>query len=209
MMMGEGVAMPEPISFYFDFASPYAYLAATQIEAVADRCGRTVAWRPILLGAVFKATGSQPLLQVPLKGPYLQRDVPRFARLLHVPLHTPLPVPFAALAAARGFYWLLERGDAHRATAFALAVFQAHWADGRDMALPENVLDVAAGLEIDRAALEAGMTDPAVKQRLRQETDDAVARGVFGAPFFIVDGEPFWGVDRLPQLERWLQTGGW
>lgn len=199
-----------PIEFYFDFSSPYAYLAAARIEEVAADLGRPVRWRPILLGVVFKATSGQPNLMKPLQGDYLHHDVPRCARRWHIPLVNPLPPVFGSLAAARGFYWLEgQQGDAHLPAAFARAVFNAHWADGRDMALPENVLDVAAGLGIDRAAMDEGLRDPAVKEKLRVATEEAMARGVFGVPYFIVDGEPFWGADRMDQMVQWVREGGW
>lgn len=198
-----------PIDFYFDFASPYAYLASARIDALAERWGRVVRWRPILLGAVFKVTHAVPNLNKPLAGDYLRHDVPRCARLWGVPLHQPLPSPFAALAAARAFYWLDQAGGEHSPAALARALFQAHWAEGRDMALPENVFDVAASLGLEREAVEAGIALPAVKERLREETDGAIARGVCGAPFFFLDGEPFWGADRLDQMEEWLRRGGW
>lgn len=200
---------PHPIDFYFDFASPYAYLAAARIDALADRHDAPVRWRPILLGAVFKQTGGQPNLNKPLQGDYLRHDVPRCARRWGVPLHQPLAAPFAALAAARAFYWLDAAGGEHSPAALARALFHAHWAEGRDMALPENVLDVAASLGLARDEVEAGIAEPSVKERLRAETEAAIGRGVFGVPFFLVGGEPFWGADRMDEMEEWLRTGGW
>lgn len=198
-----------PIDFYFDFASPYAYLASTRIDALAERWGRVVRWRPILLGVVFKASGGMPNLHKPLQGDYLRHDVPRCARLWGVPLHQPLPSPYSALAASRAFYWLDQVGGEHSPVALARVLFHAHWAEGRDMALPENVLDVAAGLGLDRDAAEAGIADPVIKERLRVETEGAIGRGVFGAPFFFLDGQPFWGADRMDMMEEWLRRGGW
>lgn len=199
----------DAIDFYFDFASPYAYLASVRIDALSERVGRPVRWRPILLGAVFKISGGQPNLNKPLQGDYLRHDVPRCARLWDIPLHQPLPSPFPSLAASRAFYWLDQVGGDHSPAALARSVFQAHWAEGRDMALPENVLDVAASLGLERDAVEAGIAHPEVKERLRVETETAIARGVFGAPFFFVGNEPFWGADRMVQMEDWLRRGGW
>lgn len=198
-----------PIDFYFDFASPYAYLASARVDALAERWGRVVRWRPILLGVVFKVSGGMPNLAKPLQGDYLRHDVPRCARLWGVPLHQPLPNPFPSLAASRAFYWLDRAGGEHSPAALARAIFHAHWAEGRDMAMPENVLDVAASLGLDRDAVEAGIGDPAVKDRLREETEAAMARGVFGAPYFFLDEQPFWGADRMEQMEEWLRRGGW
>lgn len=200
--------MAEPIDFYFDFSSPYGYLASTQIDALAGKHGRTVTWRPFLLGAAFKTTGQRPLTEQPLRGPYSLHDFHRSARLLGVPFKMPEPFPFPSLVACRAFYWLAD-GDAAGAKKLARAVYAAAFADGRDVRSVEAVAALAAPLGIDPDALRAACDDPAVKDRLRAATEDAMARGVFGSPFFIVDGEPFWGHDRLQQLDRWLSTDGW
>jgi 2-hydroxychromene-2-carboxylate isomerase len=200
--------MAEPIDFYFEFASPYGYLASTQIDGIAERHGRTVAWHPIMLGAAFKETGARPLTQMPLKGPYLLHDVPRFARLLGVPLTLPPVMPMNSLAASRACLWL-EDEDPARARRLAQALLHAHWGEGRDLSSPEAVAEVAAGLTIGRDALLEGVADQRIKDRLKARTQAAIDRGVFGSPFIFVDGEPFWGADRLPQVEAWLTRGGW
>ena len=200
--------MPAPTDFYFEFASPYGYLASTQIDALAARHGRTVAWHPIMLGAAFKETGARPLTEIPLKGPYLLHDVPRFARLLGVPLRLPPVMPMNSLAASRACVWL-EESDVGRAKRLARALFHAHWGEGRDLAQPEAVADVAALLGIERADLLAAISDQRIKDRLKEQTQAAIERGVFGSPFIFVDGEPFWGADRLPHVEAWLTRGGW
>jgi 2-hydroxychromene-2-carboxylate isomerase len=199
--------MPEPLEFYFDFSSPYGYLASTQIEALAARHGRGVVWRPILLGAIFKTTGQSPLTAQPLRGPYALRDFPRSARRLGVPFVLPEPFPFQSLAAARLTCWL-DEADTQRAR-FVRAVYDVAFGQGREVRAPEAVADIAAGIGIDREAALAAIQDAGVKERLRTQNDDAVARGVFGSPFIIVNGEPFWGSDRLVQVEEWLATGGW
>jgi len=197
-----------PIDFYFDFSSPYGYLAATQIDGLAQRHGRAVTWRPFLLGAAFKETGQRPLVEQPLRGPYFLRDFGRSARFLGVPFRLPEPFPFASLAACRAYYWLADR-DPATARGLAQALYRAAFAEGRPITAVDDVVAVAAPLGIAGDALRQAVEDPAVKARLRQETEQAIARGVFGSPFIIVDGEPFWGSDRLPQVERWLATGGW
>ena len=200
--------MAEPIDFYFEFASPYGYLASTQIEAIATRLGRTVAWHPIMLGAAFKETGAKPLTQTPLKGPYLLHDVPRFARLLGVPLTLPPVMPMNSLAASRACVWVEEENPAE-AKRLAQALLHVHWGEGRDLSAPEAVAEVAAGPGIDRGALLTAVADQRIKDRLKELTQAAIERGVFGSPFVFVDGEPFWGADRLPQIEAWLSEGGW
>lgn len=197
-----------PIEFYFEFASPYGYLASTQIDAIGARHGREVAWHPIMLGAAFKVTGAQPLVHMPLKGDYMMRDLPRFARLLGVPFKAPPVMPSNSLAASRACIWL-EQDNPKMAKALAQTVFCAHWGEGRDIARPEDIADVAALLGIERGALLAAVADPAIKERLKQATNAALQRGVFGSPFVLLDGEAFWGADRLDQVERWLAAGGW
>ena len=200
--------MSAPLDFWFDFASPYGYLASTRIDDIAARHGRTVRWRPILLGAVFKVSGMKPVMDQPLRGEYLIHDVPRFARLLGVPLTMPAKVPLNGLAACRAFWWL-EPSDPSKAHALAKAIYHAHWGEGRDVAAAEQVAEVAAPLGIPAADLIAGVQEPLVKDRLRAETDEAIRRGVFGAPFIQIDGELFWGADRLDQIDQWLARGGW
>jgi 2-hydroxychromene-2-carboxylate isomerase len=194
--------------FYFDFASPYGYFAATKIDGIAERHGRKVRWRPILLGAVFKVSGMKPVMEQPLRGEYLAHDVPRFARLLGVPLTTPAKAPLNALVASRAYWWL-EDVDPAKARDLAKAIYHAHWGEGRDMTTAEQVAEVAEPLGVAVSDLLAGVQNPVVKDRLRAETDEAIRQGVFGAPFIIVDGEAFWGADRLDQVDRWLERGGW
>jgi 2-hydroxychromene-2-carboxylate isomerase len=200
--------MAEPIEFYFDFASPYGYLASCQIEALAARHGRDVRWRPYLLGIVFRETGQKPLVEQPLRGPYHRHDFARSARRIGVPFMLPSPFPFAAIAPSRAFYWLEER-DPALANRFARRIYGCIFGEGRDVSNAGAVAEVAAPLGIDPAALTAGINDSVVKDRLRAVTDDAIKRGVFGSPFIYVDGEPFWGHDRLGQIEEWLTRGGW
>ncbi len=200
--------MAGAIDFYFDFSSPYGYFASVQVDALAAEFERAVAWKPIMIGAAFKETGSRPLVEQPIKGDYCRHDWQRLARLLDVPWVLPEPFPIATLAAARAFWWLAER-DAALAQSFAHAAFGAYFADGRDISATATVAEVAASLDIDGPALLAAVQDPAIKERLKQETDAAIARGVFGSPFLFVDGEGFWGADRLWMVKRWLERGGW
>lgn len=200
--------MANPIDFYFDFSSPYGYLASTRIDALAARHGRSVVWRPHLLGAVFKINDQRPLASIPLKSDYTERDLARSARLLKVPFKLPTKFPVGATAPSRAFYWVNDK-DPALAKRLAQALYHAYFAEDRDISSPEVTCDVAARLEVGRAELAQALNDPVVKERLRTEVDAAIARGVFGSPYIIVDGEPFWGSDRLDQVEKWLETGGW
>lgn len=200
--------MAQALDFYFDFSSPYGYLAAERIDALAARHGRTVVWRPFMLGAVFKKIGGSPLVDQPLKGPYARRDIPRSARLHGIPFVVPEPFPVGSVAACRAFYWLTDL-DPARAHALARALYRGYFAENRDPSRPETVMAAARGLGVDGAALESALGDAAVKERLRAENDAALARGVFGSPTIFVGDEMFWGNDRLEQVDRWLETGGW
>src|ERR687897_2347332 len=170
--------MTPPIDFYFEFASPYGYLASQRIDRIGARHGREVRWYPMMLGAAFKHTGAQPLIHTPLKGEYMMRDLPRFARLLDVPFKAPPVMPANSLAASRACVWL-GQDDRDKAKALAQAIFHAHWGEGRDIARPEDVADVAEPLGIERAALLAAVADPAIKESLKKATEAALQRGVF------------------------------
>lgn len=205
---GQAEASGSPIEFYFDFSSPYGYLAAHKVDSIARLYGRAMNWRPILLGVIFKTTGAQPLLDIPIKGPYTRRDMERTARFLGMPLVFPEVMPFPSIAAARAVYWTQDR-DPEKARELCLALYDRAFAEGGDIRDAAAVLDCAAGIGIDRDMLMAALQDPAVKERLKTENEAAMAAGVCGSPFFVVDDEPFWGADRLDHLERWLATGGW
>ena len=198
----------EAIEFYFDFSSPYGYLAAQKIDALAAKYGRNVDWRPVLLGAIFKETGMAPLTMIPLKGDYSKRDFARSARFHGIGgFSMPSKFPIASQAPARIVLWLKTR-DPMAAARVAKALFRAYFVDDLDISTPETAVAVAAKEGIDPAEARAAIDDPAIKDALKREVGDAIARGVFGSPFIIVDGEPFWGLDRLDQVERWLATGG-
>lgn len=195
------------IDFYFDFSSPYGYFAATRIEQLAAQFQREVAWHPILLGAVFKTTGAQPLTLVPLKGEYCWRDFERTARLNAIDYIRPANFPIATQAAARTTLWIHAAHGRHRASAFALAAYRAYFVDGIDIGDPDQVVAIAAAQGLDGAAVADGIQTPDSKLQLRTSTEEAIARGVFGSPYVIVDGEPFWGFDRFDQMRYFLQHG--
>ena len=199
--------MDNALEFYFDFSSPYGYLASEKIDALAQRFGRKVRWRPILLGVVFRETGAVPLTEAPLKGEYSLRDFSRSARYLGVPYAHPARFPIATQHAARTYYWLHEK-DCAMARAFAHATFRSFYIEGCDISDLTVVLDLACRQGADYNALSEALAGPSVKERLKGECEAAIRKGVFGSPYIIVDGEPFFGVDRLPQIERWLEKGG-
>ena len=198
--------MPAPMDFYFDYSSPYGYFAAMKIEDLAAKHGRSVNWKPILLGAVFKVTGSQPLPSLPLKGPYAIRDIARSARFYGIAYKQPSKFPIAGQAPSRAFYWANER-DPALAKKLAQALYQAFFVEDRDISSPEITADVAATLGFKRDEVLAALNDPAIKDKLKNEVDAAIKLGVFGSPYIVIDGEPFWGIDRFDQIDRWLARG--
>jgi len=196
------------LDFWFDFSSPYAFLASQLVEPLAQRHGRQVRWRPFLLGVVLKETGAQPLTQVPLKGEYAKRDFQRSARFHGLPeFRMPPRFPIPSQAPARIVLWARANAPS-RVAALVHALFHAYFGEGRDISDPEVAADVAATAGLDRAAARAIVDDAQWKDALKHETAQAIAAGVCGAPFVVVDGEPFWGLDRFDQVERWLAKGG-
>jgi 2-hydroxychromene-2-carboxylate isomerase len=200
--------MSDVIEFWFDFTSPYAYFGALEIEALAAKHKRRVQWRPFLLGPAFKATGGQPLLQIPLRGDYARHDWARSARRIGINFTLPASFPTGSVAAARAFYWL-ERERPDLLGRYVLAIFRSYFSEGREIHDAASVVEVADSLGADRPQLSAAIASPAIKDKLRAMTDEALTRGIFGSPFTIVDGEPFWGADRLPMVDEWLERGGW
>ena len=196
------------VEFFFDFNSPYGYIAAHKIDDIAARHGRTVDWKPFLLGALFKVTGAVPLPQVPMKGEYARHDFARSARFHNVTYNPPKDFPFSPTAASRAVYWAKAQ-DPAKAREMGLALYTAALGEGKDISSPDAVAEAAGRAGFDSAAVAAGIQDPAIKEQLKIVTDDAIEREVFGSPFFIVDGEAFWGADRLDMVDRWLETGGW
>lgn len=195
--------MSRQLEFYFDYGSPYSYLADSQLGALAKRTGAQVAYRPMLLGGVFKATGnhSPGLESIENKRRYNAVDLRRWVDHYGVefqpnpffPINT-LPLMRACVAAQRDGVF----------ETFHAAVYPAFWAEGRDMGDPEVVARVLEKAGLDPVPILERASDPEVKQELRATTDAAVERGVFGAPTFFIDDEIFFGADHLPFIERAL-----
>jgi 2-hydroxychromene-2-carboxylate isomerase len=199
--------MAEPIDFYFDFTSPYGYFAATRIDELAAKYGRTVKWHPVLLGIVFKTTGAVPLPSVPLKGEYVLHDLERTARFHGIPYRFPTTFPIATQATARAMLWISDKYGDPAAARFAKAAYHAFFADDVNIGDPAEVVKIAAGLDVDANALSQALASPEIKERLKAEIDQAIALKVFGSPYIIVDGEPFWGFDHFYQIEALLKDG--
>jgi 2-hydroxychromene-2-carboxylate isomerase len=200
----------EPIDFYFDFLSLYGYFASLRIEELAARHGRAVRWHSMLLGvSVMKTMGLKPLLETPLKGDYVLNDTARYLRRHGLQLRRRLTDPFMdPRAAARGFYWV-RRNRPGREAAYAHAGFHRYWVEGRDLGAPAEVAALAPIVDAQPAEMLDGIEGDVARADLRDAVAASLARGVFGSPFVIVDGEPFWGNDRLDLVDEWLSAGGW
>jgi 2-hydroxychromene-2-carboxylate isomerase len=198
---------PSAIDFYVDFSSPYSYIASEWIEALAARHGRTVRWHAVLLGVTFQAAELKSPVSHPIKREYSLHDFERSARFAGVPFTLPEKFPVATQNAARIFWWL-EKSDPERAANWARHCLRAYFTRGTvDLSNAEHLKALASEFGLDAGEAERVWTEPRWKSRLKTACDDAIAQGVFGAPFFVIDGEPFWGNDRRDQIERWLAGG--
>jgi 2-hydroxychromene-2-carboxylate isomerase len=188
------------VEFFFDFGSPTAYLAATQLPAIAAACGAELVWRPMLLGGVFKATGNVSPVTVAAKGRWMHADIRRWATRHGVPFQFNPHFPINTLTLMRGAVGMLMH-EPQRFSAYADAVFAALWQHGRNLGDAAELDALLAGVFTDSGwsagSFAALVNDPAVKAGLIAGTEEAVARGVFGAPSCFVDDQLFFGQDRL------------
>lgn len=189
------------VEFFFDFGSPTAYLAYTRLPAIAARTGATIRWRPFLLGGVFKATGNAAPWVVPAKGPYGVRDMERFAARYGVELNRNPFFPINTLLLMRGAAGY-EGTD--RFMAYVDVVYDGMWRHPVNMGDLGVLADKLSSFGFDLAEFRALIEDPVVKDRLKATTEEAVARGAFGAPTFFVGDEMFFGQDRLDFVEEAL-----
>lgn len=201
--------MSKHVDFYFDFSSPYGYLGATQIVDLEQQTGCNVRWRPYLMGTSFKLTGRQPLVSVPLVRDYAYNDVQRSARLLGVDFSWPSKFPILTSRTARAFYWLHDQ-DPGLARQFTLNAYHCFFVDDLNHNDNATLLELINDLGQSGSDCVAFCNAAEGKDRLRSENDAALARNVFGSPYFITDdNEPFWGGDRINQLKKWLTDGSW
>ena len=186
--------MSKSVEFFFDVGSPSSYLAWTQLPGIAAGAQAQIVWRPMLLGGVFKATGNQSPVAIPSKGRYVLQDFARFAKRYGVPMAFNPYFPINTLALMRGAAGYLD-SDAFQP--YLRAVFEAIWVRQQNLGKPEIVAEVLSAAGLDIAEFERLISDEAVKQRLKDNTEEAVKRGVFGAPTFFVGDEMHFGQDRL------------
>lgn len=198
-----------PIDFFFDFLSPFGWIGAEQVGAIARRFGRSVAWHPFLLKAtVIEAMGLKPLLKTPLKGDYVLHDIYRSLRYHGMRMAPGAIFDFSSVPAARATLWVRATSPG-QCEDLVLALYRSHWAEGRDISELDTILDLIEGVGLSRTEAAAALASEPLKTALREANEAAIGRGVFGSPTVIVDGEMFWGADRLPMVEAWLERGGW
>lgn len=197
--------MTKAVDFYFDFGSPAAYLAYTQLTKLATDTGASVVMKPMLLGGVFQATGNRPPISVPLKGSYLFQDMARYARRYGVALNMNPHFPIFTITLMRAASGLQLRND-DRFDLFCSTIFKAIWVDSKNMNDLAVVGEVLHEAGFDGAGMLALASLHEVKDLLKTQTQAAVDRGIFGAPTFFVGEEMFWGQDRLEFVRDALQT---
>jgi 2-hydroxychromene-2-carboxylate isomerase len=199
--------MSKPVQYWFDFVSPYSYIAGEQIEAMAAKHGRGVQFQPFLLGAVFQLSKSAPLTeQYAPKAKYSIHDFERSARFAGVPFAFPSRFPMMSQNTGRATLWVADHAP-DLANAFARGAMRGYFTQDAPMNDIAWIAEHAAKMGLDAAAVAASCSDANYKDKLKAQCETAITMGLFGAPTIIVDGEVFWGNDRLPQVERWLATG--
>lgn len=195
--------MPKSVEFYFDYTSPTAYLAWTQLPMIARRTGATIIWKPMFLGGVMQGTGNQPPGMFPPRGKWMSIDLPRWAKRYGVPFafnaHFPvMTLPVLRITAG------LEGSDKY--LPWIEAVFTALWVEGKNAADPAVIAELAAKIGLDGGTASQMAADPANKDKIRATTEEAIARGAFGAPTFFVGDEFYFGQDRLSFIEEELSA---
>ena len=197
--------MSKQVEFFFDFGSPTSYLAYTQLPGIAAQCRAGIVWRPMLLGGVFKATGNQSPVTIPAKGKWMFGDLARWARRYGVTLATNPYFPVNTLTLMRGAIGLQLR-QRERFLPYVELMFRTMWEQSVNLNDPAVVAATLQGAGFDAAAFTALVGDPEVKAKLIANTEEAVARGVFGAPTMFVGNEMFFGQDRLDFVREALQS---
>jgi 2-hydroxychromene-2-carboxylate isomerase len=194
--------MQTTIEFFWEPGSPYTYLAATQIERIAAENNAVVQWKPFLLGKVFETRGMKLPASIPAKAAYMFKDLARWAQFYQVPITMPKVFPVHSLLASRAAIAAAQLG--HEAAA-ARAVLHAYWGEGRDISQTDVLVAAFTQAGLDAAAIMSRAQEQSVKDQLKENTEEAVKRGVFGAPSMFVGDAMFWGNDRLDLLKLVLQ----
>lgn len=191
------------VEFFYDYASTYSYLAHREIERIAAEREAELVFKPMVLGFVFKAAGNSMPAAVPAKAAYMVHDVRRWVRHYELPFHMPSVFPVNTIRALRTAVAALEEGTF---APYHHAVMQAYWANDQDIGDAEVLTSIATAAGLDGPRLIKRAEEPAVKDKLKANTDEAIERGIFGAPTFFVNGDMFWGNDRLHFVDEALAS---
>ena len=195
--------MPQRLEYFFDYVSPYSYLADSQIPALVERTGAELVYRPFFLGGVMQASGNSPPATVPAKGKYMGADLARWLKRYGLELNFNPHFPVVTVKPMRGALVALEEGFF---PAYHKALFRAMWLEEKNVGDAAVLGEVVKGAGLDADLLLSRIEEPDVKERLKANTAEAVERGAFGAPTFFVDDEMFFGNDRLDFLEEKLKS---
>jgi len=187
--------MGKQVEFYFDFGSSYSYIAYKALPGIAAAHGAHIVWRPMLLGGVFKATGNHSPAEIPAKAKWMQQDLERWAARYGAAFQRNPHFPINTLTLMRGAVGMQMRGPDF--PKYAEAIFHSMWAEPRNLGDAGELAAVLRQAGFDADAFQSLVNDPEVKEQLKKNTEEAVARGVFGAPTFFVGEEMHWGQDRL------------
>ncbi len=194
--------MSTQVEFYYDYGSPTAYLAWTQLPGICAAHDGQLANRPVLLGGIFKALKSTTPVAIEPKGAWMFDDIQRFAKRYDVPFNMNPHFIVNTIAVMRGAVWADALGMLEP---YNKAMFEAMWVDRRNMADPSQITAVLRSADFDPSAFKTAIQDPDVKTKLISATDAAVARGLFGVPTMLVDGEMHFGQDRVDWVSKALQ----
>lgn len=195
--------MSKTVEFWYDVQSPTAYLAYWQLKKIAGSTGATVDYRPMLLGGVFKATGNQTPVNIEAKGKWMFFDMSNYARKYGVPLRPNPYFVFSSLPLMRGAILAQQRGELDR---YNDTIFNGIWRDAKNLGDPAVIVETLKEAGLDAGAYVEGIQQQDVKDKLIANTEEAVGKGVFGAPTFFVGDKMWWGQDRLEWVEEELSA---
>lgn len=194
--------MSKKVEFYYDFSSPYTYIASTRIEKICEDNGAELVWKPFLLGGAFNEVGVIPAVQIDPKFAYVKEDITDTAKYYGVELNFPELFPLNSVRSMRGAFAAQEQG---KLVEYSHEIFKQYWTQGTDFSKEDILAAAAAGVGIDPEWFKGRINEQEIKDKLREETSGAVNRGVFGAPTIFVGSKMFWGNDRLDFLDKYLK----
>lgn len=200
--------MAKTIEVFYDVSSPWTYLCFVNVQTLAKEEGAEIAWRPFLVGGVFNSVNPTMYRMrenpVPARDAWVKQDLQAWAKLAGVTINFPPKVfPVNSVKALRGLLWAKDQG---KEIALAAAFFELYWSEDKDISQDDVVNEAARRAGLDPARLAQAITEPGVKEQLKANTDELIARGGFGSPTLFVGGQMFFGNDRLPLVRDALRN---